>query len=91
MKKANVMANVLIAGLAALGMTNAFAQSDADFLKSYKDSFIKSCTDSAGATGEAACRCVLNEVTNQFSVADLKDEKKVTEFIEKVALGKCDP
>lgn len=74
------------------GLSSAYAGSadDKSFLENYKKSFMDSCVESSGGDQfESTCRCVLKDVVNNFSVADLKDGDKVSQYIQKVAMGKC--
>lgn len=69
----------------------ADAGSDQAFLDSYKKSFMESCVESSGGEQFAAtCKCVLDDLLKNFSVAELKDKDKVSDYINKVAMGKCD-
>lgn len=92
MKKISVLLSVLVLG--GFNISYAMAaekKSDADFLKSYKASFLDSCIESSGgAQYKATCECVLNELLNNFSVDQLKDNKLTSDFIENVAMKKCD-
>ncbi len=80
-------------GLVCCGLVyagEAAAESDAKFLKSYKQSFLESCIESSGGKeNEATCRCVLDDLVSKFSVAELKDSKKVNDYVENVAVPKC--
>ena len=74
------------------GVNSSYAGNadDKSFLENYKSSFMDSCIESSGDEKFAStCRCVLNDLIDNFSIADLKDGKKVAPYIEKVAMGKC--
>ena len=92
MKKIGALLSVLILG--GFSVSSALAaekKSDADFLKSYKASFLESCVESSGgAQFKATCECVLGELVKNFSVEQLKDNKLTTDYIENVAMKKCD-
>ncbi|MEE2731602.1 MAG: hypothetical protein VYA55_12350 [Pseudomonadota bacterium] len=89
-----VMKLPLVVVLLGCGIAPAMAaekSSDADFLKSYKASFLESCIESSGGPQfKPVCECVLNDVVGRFPVPELKDDKAVSEYIEHVAMQKCE-
>lgn len=90
-KLSGMLLAVLLMGVNVSYAEGSSASSDASFLKSYKDSFLKSCVESSGGSQyEGICKCVLDDVVKNFSVAEIKNEKKVSEYIQSVAMGKCE-
>ncbi|RLT93485.1 hypothetical protein [Ketobacter sp.] len=90
MKKIAVLLSVVLSGF-CISSAVAADQSDAEFLKSYKKSFLDSCVESSGGDQyKSLCACVLSDVVGHFSVADLKSDKGVSEYIENVAMKKCE-
>jgi len=89
-KLSGLVATVVLAGLNLSFASTANAESDKDFLASYKASFMESCVKEAGgAENEKTCQCVLADVVAKFSVDELKNSDKVADYIQNVAMEKC--
>lgn len=90
MKKVAVLLSMVLSGFSVSYAVAADKKSDAEFLKSYKTSFINSCVESSGGPQfQATCECVLSELVKKFSVKELQDSKLTTDYIENVAMKKC--
>lgn len=91
MKKATLLLSIILSGFSASSAVAAENPSDAEFLKSYQSSFINSCVESSGGDQfKATCECVLNELVKKFSVNELQDSKLTADYIENVAMKKCE-
>lgn len=92
MSRIVAMMLILVSAVCSVAFAGeARAESDAEFLKSYSASFMQSCLDSAGGSEyKTTCECVLNDLKKNFSVAELKDNKKISDYVDNVALKKCD-
>lgn len=91
MKKAALLLSIVLSGFSVASAMAAEKPSDAELLKSYKSSFINSCVESSGGDQfKTTCECVLNELVKKFSVRELQDSKLTADYIENVAMKKCD-
>ena len=83
-----------LSSILLLCISTAQAQKDTSddaFIESYKNNFMSSCLASGSDEKQKkACNCVLNNVLNNFSPSELKNEAEVTKYIQNVALLNCE-
>ncbi len=93
MKKRAVVVGVVLLSACTQSAKEEFNNAfDESFRTSYKASFVKSCVKSAGSEAfESVCRCVASELLEKFSVDELRDQDKVTAYVQNEALAKCSP